>query len=182
MRARPRSRGATQILASIILTRLDVDYRGSFFDSASLNKSWWCAVRVIIASVYVASVFMFDAHAFFRIYIVLSLPLFTTICMMSQIDFAKEVACVEKGVCAESETGSRRSLVGLAFVDLATIFCLVFGSVLSLWLAARFGFRANNISFQRQEHRELRALTAADGAGAGGAVADDDYDEDNDRL
>lgn len=131
---------------------------GSYLSATAVNESWWVVFQVVAIALGVAAAFVFDSNPVFRLFVCATLPLVAALNMVSEIDFANEIACIDAGICAESST-PELWLKALAFRDLASIVLTLSNAMLALWLTVHFGFFRNRHYLPRKEHREFAPLS-----------------------
>lgn len=107
----------------------------------------------IFGSVFVASAaHLFDAHAAFRYICVCALPLLAACDMVSEIDFATQISCINAGLCLKEPSDD---YIFFVWRDIVSCTINLITAMLAVWLLVLFGLCSNMVYMPRREHRRL---------------------------
>lgn len=148
------------VVAVPLLWRFGTPVDGEFFAAEAVNRRWWAVWRVVVAVLLGGSTTLFESHPLVRLTVLMFMPFIAATDMLSEIQFASEIACIDDGVCAAADS-YRNDLENFAVRDLVSTFLCLAISVVALWLTSFFGFCANHVSYARKEHIEFRLLGPA---------------------
>ncbi len=108
--------------------------------------------RVVVAVLTPFTSGLFHTHCFFRFYSSFAFPALALVDMLSQIDLAGYIYCIEEGTCASIST---HSIYLWMWRDMASIAINIFATTVSWFAWGQFGFCFNEIYMPRWEHRKL---------------------------
>jgi hypothetical protein len=126
----------------------------SLLDYASVNSGDWVLARFLLVAMTCACAYMFQDQSFFRIFSSLNFCFLGGVSLVSQIQMAFGIHCLETGAC-ESEGVALDYLYFLAWMDLLGAVIMLTGAGLAMWLTGLFGACGNNLFLPRGEHRAL---------------------------
>lgn len=125
-----------------------------FWSGYTLGYSWWIVIRLWLAFTHALCAMVFETHPAFRIWCFISAPLLAILDLISQAFYARDISCLEHGVCARDDY-TRTKLYLYAWRDIVGAIITLTSTAVSGWLGLQFGWWYNDLWLARSELRQV---------------------------
>jgi hypothetical protein len=126
----------------------------SFWDFRSINKSWWAAMRIILAAMNTLIAQVYDANPLLRFFSLITLPCLAILDTVSEVDFHFDINCVQKNICNSDSTMYYYTYLW-CWRDIVSTVVVLANVVLAYWLIGLTGLTQNSLWIPRSEHRVM---------------------------